>query len=104
MITCRLKIRSRGNKQMCLQRTGREIRLRRCSKSRYQRWSELPKNRPFELQMPGNSDKCVSQHHHPKENERIYSELRMPCVSTYKMFVYANRFDLLSQWRVVNLL
>lgn len=29
---------------------------------------------PFELQMPGNEEKCASQHHHPKDKEEVYME------------------------------
>lgn len=68
------KIRSRKNKRMCLQRSGRSIKLKPCSRSKYQKWSELRKDKPFELQIPGNSDKCASQHHHPKDREEIYME------------------------------
>lgn len=86
----RSKIRSRGNKSMCLQRIGRSIKLRPCTNSKYQRWSELPKDKPFELQIPGYSDKCATQHHHPKDNEEIYMEsCKLAVVSdTDKWVVY----------------
>jgi hypothetical protein len=29
---------------------------------------------PFELQMPGNTEKCATQHHHPKDDEEVYME------------------------------
>lgn len=68
------KIRSRKNKQMCLQRFGRSIKLQSCTRSKYQKWNELRKDMPFELQIPGNTDSCASQHHHPKAKEEIYME------------------------------
>jgi hypothetical protein len=68
------KVRSRKNKSQCLQRYGREIRLRSCTRSKYQKWAGLRKDMPFEMQIPGSTEKCISQHHHPKEGEELYME------------------------------
>ena len=68
------KIRSRKNKQLCLQRYGRSIKLNECSSNKDQKWGGLRKDMPFELQIPGNTEKCASQHHHPKDREEIYME------------------------------
>lgn len=70
----RNKIRSRKNKKMCLHRFGRSIKLSPCTRTKYQKWVGQSKSEPFALQMPGNGDKCVSQHHHPKDDEDIYME------------------------------
>lgn len=66
------RIRSRKNKDMCLKRYGRYIALDDCSRSSDQVWSNLRTDAPFELQIPGNESKCASQHHHPKDGEKVY--------------------------------
>lgn len=67
------KIRSRRNKDVCLERQGRSISLSNCSSRRQgQIWARLTKDEPFQLKIPGVADKCVSQHHHPKHNEKVY--------------------------------
>lgn len=65
-------IRSRKNNDMCLKRYGRFIALDGCDNSSDQSWSNLRTDAPFELQIPGNGSKCVSQHHHPKDGEKLY--------------------------------
>ncbi len=66
------RIRSRRNKDVCLERDGRSIHLQNCNKSRDQIWGSLRKDEPFQLRIPGNSAKCASQHHHPKDGEKVY--------------------------------
>mmetsp|Transcript_31231 Transcript_31231/g.65314 ORF Transcript_31231/g.65314 Transcript_31231/m.65314 type:complete len:189 (+) Transcript_31231:151-717(+) len=66
------RIRSRKNKDVCLERQGRSIKLDQCNNSSSQKWDELSKSREFQLRIPGNKYKCASQHHHPKKNERVY--------------------------------
>ncbi len=68
------RIRSRKNKDVCLERQGRSIKLDRCNDSSSQKWSGLSESREFQLRIPGNSSKCASQHHHPKAHERVYME------------------------------
>ena len=58
------RIRSRRNRAVCLERDGRSIHLQTCDNSRHQIWSELRKGSAFQLRIPGNSQKCASQHHH----------------------------------------
>ena len=66
------RIRSRRNKDVCLKRDGRSIVLSNCSNSQNQKWDTLRKDREFQLRPPGNSEKCASQHHEPKEGEKVY--------------------------------
>lgn len=66
------RIRSRKNKDVCLERQGRSIKLDQCNNSINQKWDELSTSREFQLRIPGNKYKCASQHHHPKKNERVY--------------------------------
>eukprot|EP00584_Thalassiosira_punctigera_P016278 CAMPEP_0172570780 /NCGR_PEP_ID=MMETSP1067-20121228/128820_1 /TAXON_ID=265564 ORGANISM="Thalassiosira punctigera, Strain Tpunct2005C2" /NCGR_SAMPLE_ID=MMETSP1067 /ASSEMBLY_ACC=CAM_ASM_000444 /LENGTH=184 /DNA_ID=CAMNT_0013362953 /DNA_START=45 /DNA_END=596 /DNA_ORIENTATION=- len=66
------RIRSRRNKAVCLEREGRSIVLENCNGSRDQVWDELRKDEPFQLRIPGNSEKCASQHHHPRQGEKVY--------------------------------
>ncbi|KAL9191262.1 hypothetical protein ACHAXT_000968 [Thalassiosira profunda] len=66
------RIRSRKNKKACLERDGRSIHLRTCNQSVSQIWDTLRKDEPFQLRIPGVASKCASQHHHPKEGERLY--------------------------------
>lgn len=68
------RIRSRKNNGMCLKRYGRYIALDGCDNSDSdQVWSNLRTDGgPFELQIPGNGSKCASQHHHPKDGEKVY--------------------------------
>lgn len=66
------RIRSRRNKDVCLERQGRSIVLDNCNSSQDQVWATLRKDEPFQLRIPGNMDKCVSQHHHPRQDEKIY--------------------------------
>mmetsp|Transcript_12561 Transcript_12561/g.26401 ORF Transcript_12561/g.26401 Transcript_12561/m.26401 type:complete len:189 (+) Transcript_12561:141-707(+) len=68
------RIRSRKNKQVCLERQGRSIKLDQCNNSSSQKWSGLFESREFQLRIPGSSNKCASQHHHPKAHERVYME------------------------------
>lgn len=48
--------------------------MTKCSSNKDQKWRGLRKDMPFELQIPGNTEKCASQHHHPKDKEEIYME------------------------------
>lgn len=67
------RVRSRKNKSVCLTRRGRSIRFDSCGSSNPdQVWSTLTKDGPFELSPPGNDAKCASQHHHPREDEKVY--------------------------------
>mmetsp|Transcript_30349 Transcript_30349/g.54979 ORF Transcript_30349/g.54979 Transcript_30349/m.54979 type:complete len:187 (+) Transcript_30349:280-840(+) len=66
------RIRSRRNKDVCLEREGRSIVLENCSNSRDQIWASLRKDEPFQLRIPGNIHKCASQHHQPKSGEKVY--------------------------------
>jgi hypothetical protein len=66
------RIRSRKNNDMCLKRYGRYIAMDGCDNSSDQVWSNLRTDAPFELQIPGNGSKCASQHHHPKDGEKVY--------------------------------
>ena len=65
-------IRSKRNNDVCLERSGRSIKLESCNGSVHQLWDVLTKDGPFQLRIPGNEDKCASQHHHPKRGEKIY--------------------------------
>merc|ERR1719253_1953864 len=66
------RVRSRRNKDVCLERKGRSIELSTCKHSFNQIWDSLKKDEPFQLRIPGNDLKCASQHHHPKDGEKIY--------------------------------
>mmetsp|Transcript_11054 Transcript_11054/g.16816 ORF Transcript_11054/g.16816 Transcript_11054/m.16816 type:complete len:189 (+) Transcript_11054:199-765(+) len=66
------RIRSRRNTSVCLERRGRSIVLDNCDRSINQVWDTLRKDQPFQLKIPGNSAKCASQHHHPKQGEKVY--------------------------------
>mmetsp|Transcript_524 Transcript_524/g.1043 ORF Transcript_524/g.1043 Transcript_524/m.1043 type:complete len:187 (+) Transcript_524:35-595(+) len=66
------RIRSRRNKNVCLERQGRSIVLDNCNSSSDQIWDTLRKDEPFQLRIPGNDDKCASQHHHPRDGEKVY--------------------------------
>ncbi|KAL3780786.1 hypothetical protein ACHAW5_004899 [Stephanodiscus triporus] len=66
------RIRSRRNLDVCLERSGRSIVLRGCNSSDDQVWANLCKDGPFKLQIPGNDEKCASQHHHPRDGEKVY--------------------------------
>lgn len=68
------RIRSRRNKDVCIerQRKSRSIALDNCNSSFDQKWALLRKDEPFQLRIPGEASKCASQHHHPKDGEKIY--------------------------------
>lgn len=66
------RIRSRRNKSVCLEREGRSIVLENCNRSIDQVWDTLKKNEPFQLRIPGKKEKCASQHHHPRQGEKVY--------------------------------
>lgn len=72
------------NSNLCLERVGaREIELRQCNASveRQRFLGFSPGGQGMELQPEGTFrrrgveyERCVSQHHHPKQGERIYAE------------------------------
>jgi hypothetical protein len=66
------RIRTRRNLDVCLERSGRSIVLKGCDSSDDQVWASLRKDKPFRLQIPGNDDKCATQHHHPKDGEKVF--------------------------------
>jgi hypothetical protein len=66
------RIRTRRNLDVCLERSGRSIIFKGCDGSDDQLWDNLSEDGPFRLQIPGNDSKCASQHHHPKDGEKIY--------------------------------
>lgn len=85
------KIRSRRNKDVCLERQGRSIHLENCSSNKKgQIWAELKKDQPFQMRIPGSTEKCASQHHHPKPGEKVYmtSCKRSKSSQTDKWIVY----------------
>ena len=66
------RIRTRRNLDVCLERSGRSIIFKGCNGSNDQVWDSLRKDEPFRLQIPGSDSKCASQHHHPKDGEKLY--------------------------------
>jgi len=70
---------------LCLTNQGRDIVLKRCEESwSNQRWVGFDKSKPMELHALGlhegdglgrmeRRQKCMTQHHHPRKGERIYS-------------------------------
>lgn len=62
---------------LCLDRTGnREVTLERCDPSRgEQRFLGFrPGGQKMEIVPSGKDEHCLSQHHHPRQGERIYVE------------------------------
>ena len=66
------RVRSRKNTSVCLDRVGRYIELRTCNNSTDQKWDTLRKEKEFQLTPMGNDEKCASQHHHPRDGEKVY--------------------------------
>ena len=68
-------LRPNNNRRVCVTRTGdRKIRLYKCVGSTRQEWNGIDFGRNFELTAGQSNEKCLSQHHHPKEREVLYME------------------------------
>eukprot|EP00578_Thalassiosira_sp_NH16_P020214 CAMPEP_0181086876 /NCGR_PEP_ID=MMETSP1071-20121207/5981_1 /TAXON_ID=35127 /ORGANISM="Thalassiosira sp., Strain NH16" /LENGTH=250 /DNA_ID=CAMNT_0023168743 /DNA_START=37 /DNA_END=786 /DNA_ORIENTATION=- len=73
-------IRPASNPALCLTVTGYSgkrapVKLRHCNNGgSNQNFRELNSKDKFELQPENNSDRCLSQHHHPKRHEAVYPE------------------------------
>ena len=67
-----------ANNNLCLQKMGdrRAIRLRPCKKNKsVQFFADFKTGgEKFELRPIGYTDRCLSNHHHPKSGETIYAE------------------------------
>ncbi len=63
------------NKEVCVTRSpDRKIRLFKCSGLAVQDWHGIDFENKFELVAGRFGEKCLSQHHHPKEREVLYME------------------------------
>lgn len=76
------RVRSRRNKAVCLERSGRTILLNNCKSSTDQVWDTLNKQIPFQLTPPGDDEKCATQHHEPRADEIIYMAACKLAIST----------------------
>ena len=68
-------LRPNNNQRVCVTRTeDRKIHLYKCVGSTRQEWNGIDFGRNFELTAGQSNEKCLSQHHHPKEREVLYME------------------------------
>ena len=72
---CQLHV---SNTDLCLQKMGnrRAITLKPCKRNQLlQRFVDFqPNGEKFDLRPLNHTDRCLSNHHHPKVNETIYAE------------------------------
>ena len=67
------------NTGLCLQKMGsrRAIKLKPCREKSSQLFADFKLNERFELgpvDVYDGTERCVSQHHHPRQDEQIYAE------------------------------
>lgn len=63
------------NTKLCLQKMrGRSLRLKPCSKNKLQQFKDYSLTEKFDLRPVRYSSRCLSQHHHPKQDEEVYAE------------------------------
>ena len=71
-------IRFAPNKSLCVTASGygsrNPIRLRQCNGGRNQNFHGVQREGKFELRPSANPNRCISQHHHPKDKEQLYPE------------------------------
>ena len=66
-------IRLDDDRDLCLTHVeDRGIDLYRCDGSIYQQWDRVQKEGKFKLSPVGNHRRCATNHHHPRNYERVY--------------------------------
>ena len=60
---------------LCITRKKRDVFVEKCTGDKDQKWNGFDPLKEFELQPAGKKDsKCLTQHHHPKKGERVFTE------------------------------